>query len=113
MYRWKLYHLIFRLTRLASQPSHPQVMAGEHKKLTEKYQQAKQEIQYSQTTLARVEMDMEKTKQELREAQIKNERSNQSQRVHEVRRLEKADIVQIHSRWQTVPARGRQVPVRA
>ena len=62
MYTWKLYHLVFRLTRLASQPSHPQVMAGEHKKLTEKYQQAKQEIQYSQTTLARVEMDMEKTR---------------------------------------------------
>ena len=90
VYSRKLYHLIFRLTRLASQPTHPQVMAGEHKKLTEKYQQAKQEIQYSQTTLARVEMDMEKTKQELREAQIKNERSNQSQRVHEaeLQRLE-------------------------
>ena len=65
-------------------------MASEHKKLNEKYQQAKQEIQYSQSTLARVEMDMEKTKQELRDAQIKNERSSQSQRVHEaeLQRLE-------------------------
>ena len=65
-------------------------MASEHKKLTEKYQQAKQEIQYAQSTLARVEMDMEKTKQELREAQIKSERSSQSQRVHEaeLQRLE-------------------------
>ena len=68
----------------------PQNVVIEHKKLVAQYQQAKQEIQYSQSTLSRVEMELEKVKQELQQSHIKFERATQSMtgHEHELRQME-------------------------
>ena len=67
----------------------------EHKKLNEKFQLSKQDLQYSASTLSRVEIEMEKVKQDLQQSQIKLERAGQSSRVNEseLNRLEQVLIV--------------------
>ena len=65
-------------------------MVYENKQLKEKYNQAKDEIQYSQNTLARMEAELEQAKHDLQKTEMNLDRANTSKKYHdtEVSRLE-------------------------
>ena len=62
----------------------------DNKQLKEKYNQAKDEIQYSQNTLARMEAELEQAKHDLQKTEMNLDRANTSKKYHdtEVSRLE-------------------------
>ena len=62
----------------------------DNKQLKEKYNQAKQEIQYSQSSLARLEAELEQAKLELQKTEMNLDRANTTKKYHdtEVSRLE-------------------------